>query len=212
VAVVSLDLFRQLPVPVPTKVEPVAVVDVEVPGAGAGGGVEAAVTATVSRVHTPRAMLSAYGLYGTTGRGVAAAASIRVWHSFTYFFRGALETESGANDLSARHVPLCAGLGGRTHIGRLAFASYLGFVVATHKVAVDDGTRRVAHTKTRGGGFAELSLAVRAVGPIYATLTAHFDGYKRRQRYQVGGEDVYETSWYDASINLGLSWAIGASR
>lgn len=212
VAVVSLDLLERQSLPAPAPAAPVAAAEVETPARPSAPSVDLELRAAPPpEAHQPRVVLDLSGLLGVSGRGGAAHASIGLGGPLRGLVSAELEIDDGADHLRVTTVPIGAGAGWRWQGKALAVEAHGRVVVAPQRVAIDDGADRLRHSEVRFGAGALVSAALRLVGPVQASLTGRLGGYLDRQRYLVGGREVFANSRADASISLGVSLVAGGA-
>ena len=203
VAVVSLDLLDDAG-SAPAAVEPETSVDLETPALS---------REPVSGTTTghPRVVVDVSGLYGLEGRGGSVGASVGLRGKLRGLVVAALAVDDGADGRRATHLPVGAGLGLRLQHRRLAFETHGHLVVAPHWLAVRDGAERLTHSEVRFGVGVLALAALRVSGPLWASVTGRFGGYLDRQRYLVGGREVYANDHIYASVSIGVSIATGGT-
>ncbi len=213
VAVVSLDLFATSATPAPTAAERTPVDELRGPALPR----EPVATDTVFLDQPrpdrhPRAAIDVAGMYGLGGRGASIDASFGLRGPLRGLVTAALSVDDADDELRATCLPIGAGLGWRWQQRWLAVEGHGQLLVAPHWISVADGGSRLSHSEVRFGVGALTSVALHVTGPLWASLTGRLGGYLSRQRYLVGGREVYANGHLDASIGVGVSVAAGGMR
>jgi hypothetical protein len=157
----------------------------------------------------PRAVFDVSGMFGSAGPGASFHASFGMRGHVRGLVSAALALKNGADDLRATDLPIGAGLGWRWQRRRLAIEAHGQLVVAPHWIAMSDNGDRLAHSEVRLGAGVLATAAAHLTGPVWASVTGRLVGYRDRQRYLVGGREVYSTGHVDASISAGVSITAG---